>query len=85
MSRALPSGRCACADIAGLCDDLARQVERLSVSRRDPEAFFVERSEIAAALRGLGRVLPSRRDAMPPQPENPLDGKFLKCTGDHLR
>ncbi|WP_062223148.1 hypothetical protein [Aureimonas sp. D3] len=31
--------------------EMARRVERLTVSRRDPEAFFVERSEIADALR----------------------------------
>ncbi|WAJ26868.1 hypothetical protein [Antarcticirhabdus aurantiaca] len=30
---------------------LARRVERLSVSRHDPEAFFEERSEIVAELR----------------------------------
>lgn len=29
---------------------LARRVERLAPSHRDPEAFFVERSEIANAL-----------------------------------
>ncbi len=31
--------------------EMARRVERLTISRRDPEAFFVERSEIADALR----------------------------------
>ncbi len=38
----------------GLCDRievLASRVERLSLSHRDPEAFFEERSEIAHALR----------------------------------
>ncbi|MBB3937688.1 hypothetical protein [Aureimonas phyllosphaerae] len=36
---------------ADTLDDLARRVDRLSVSRHDPEAFFEERSEIVAALR----------------------------------
>lgn len=40
---------------------LARRVERLSVSCRDPEAFFVERSEIASELRAAARVLPPAR------------------------
>lgn len=31
--------------------EIACRVERLTISRRDPEAFFVERSEIANALR----------------------------------
>ena len=33
--------------------DLARRVERLRLSHRDPEAFFAERSDIADALRRL--------------------------------
>ena len=36
--------------------DLARRLERLRPSHRDPEAFFVERSEIAAELRRLARA-----------------------------
>ena len=52
--------------------DLCDRVRRLTVSRRDPEAFFVERSSIADDLHQLsraanaGRALPaasSRRDA----------------------
>lgn len=31
--------------------DLAEQVSRLSISRHDPERFFVDRSEIAHRLR----------------------------------
>jgi hypothetical protein len=33
--------------------ELARRVERLTVSRTNPEAFFEERSEIAYELRRL--------------------------------
>jgi hypothetical protein len=33
--------------------DLARRVARLSINRRDPEQFFIERSELAAELRRL--------------------------------
>ena len=65
-------------EAAELCDGLARRVERLSISRRDPEAFFVERSEIAAALRDLGRVLPAGRGAGGQQPGNPLDGQLFE-------
>jgi hypothetical protein len=35
--------------------DLAEQVARLSVSRHDPERFFVDRSEIAHRLRMAAR------------------------------
>lgn len=38
--------------------ELARRVERLMVSHRDPERFFVERSEIAAELRKIGGSFP---------------------------
>jgi hypothetical protein len=34
---------------------LAARVERLTVSRKDPAAFFEERSEIADALKRLSR------------------------------
>ncbi|KPH80669.1 hypothetical protein AE618_13095 [Bosea vaviloviae] len=37
---------------------LAARVDRLTISHRDPEAFFVERSEIAAALRGAAERVP---------------------------
>jgi hypothetical protein len=33
--------------------ELARRVARLSINRRDPEQFFIERSELAAELRRL--------------------------------
>ena len=36
-------------------DALARRVLRLVVSHRDPEAFFIERSEIAHDLRRLAK------------------------------
>jgi hypothetical protein len=41
--------------------DLAEQVSRLSISRTDPERFFVDRSEIAHRLRVAAgaRVPPS--------------------------
>jgi hypothetical protein len=34
---------------------IARQIARLTISRIDPEAFFVERSDIAAALKRIAR------------------------------
>jgi hypothetical protein len=41
--------------------DIAEQVSRLSISRHDPERFFVDRSEIAHRLRmaAWSRVPPS--------------------------
>jgi hypothetical protein len=39
--------------------DIASRVARLTVDRRDPEKFFVDRSELAAALRRLARTLPA--------------------------
>jgi hypothetical protein len=36
-------------------DLLARRVARLSISRRDPEAFFVERDSIFHALRAIAK------------------------------
>jgi hypothetical protein len=43
---------------------LARRVERLTVSRTNPEAFFEERSEIAFAMRRLAGAtgMPRRED-----------------------
>lgn len=32
---------------------LAARINRLTINRRDPEQFFIERSEIAAELRRL--------------------------------
>jgi len=40
---------------------LASRVARLTISRRDPESFFIERSEIANELRRIARTAPSRR------------------------
>ncbi len=42
-------------DLAAVLHDLARDVQRLIPDRRDPEAFFVEKSEIAARLRQLAQ------------------------------
>jgi len=42
---------------------LASRVARLTISRRDPESFFTERSEIANKLRRIARTAPSRRIA----------------------
>ena len=36
--------------------DLARRLERLRPSHRDPEQFHIEKSEIAAELRRLARA-----------------------------
>ena len=46
---------------AGRLAQLAAQVERLSVSHRDPETFFIERSEIVAELRAVSRNIVARR------------------------
>lgn len=40
--------------------ELARRVERLMVSHRDPESFYVERSEIAAELRKISGSFPEK-------------------------
>jgi hypothetical protein len=37
--------------------ELAARVDRLTIQRRDPEAFFVERSAIVGDLRRLARVM----------------------------
>jgi hypothetical protein len=37
--------------------ELAARVDRLTIQRRDPEAFFVERSAIVGDLRRLARVI----------------------------
>jgi hypothetical protein len=44
-----------------MLDDIARRVSRLTVSHRDPEAFFVARSELAHDLQRLARTLHRRR------------------------
>ncbi|BCB17327.1 hypothetical protein OCUBac02_02210 [Bosea sp. ANAM02] len=48
------------AEQAGRLAQLAAQIERLSVSHRDPEAFFIERSEIANELRVVSRNIVAR-------------------------
>jgi hypothetical protein len=56
---------------------LAHRVERLTVSRTNPESFFVEKSEIAHALRRLARTphQPRRdRDIGAHQGRTPFDG-----------
>ncbi len=53
---------------AGRLAQIAAKVERLSVSHRDPETFFIERSEIAEELRAVARVLPTRPGAGPKRP-----------------
>lgn len=45
---------------AGRLAQLAAQIERLCVSHRDPEAFFIERSEIANELRVVSRNIVAR-------------------------
>lgn len=42
-------------DLATELERLALAVQFLSVSRKDPEAFHIERSEIVHALRGLAQ------------------------------
>lgn len=50
---------------ARICE-LARQVERLTVTRHDPHRFFEDRSEIAEELRSLARTLPPARTRAEP-------------------
>jgi|GEM_PF-3131148 len=38
-------------------EELASRVLRLTISRRDPEQFFVERSDIAGEMRRLARAV----------------------------
>ena len=45
--------------LADVLQDLAARVGRLAPSHRDPEAFHEAKSEIAADLRRLSRVLPT--------------------------
>jgi hypothetical protein len=42
---------------------LASRVARLTISRRDPDSFFIVRSKIANELRRIARTAPSRRIA----------------------
>lgn len=42
---------------ADTIDEIARRLDRLSVSRRDPHAFFEERSELVDALRQAAKEL----------------------------
>jgi hypothetical protein len=37
--------------------ELANRVDRLTIQRRDPEAFFVERAAIVGDLRRLARMM----------------------------
>lgn len=46
-----PAEAAGAAPCSNRIEGLARRVERLSVSHRDPEAFFEERAEIVHALR----------------------------------
>lgn len=46
------------ADVCQSIAALASRIERLTVSHRDPEAFFIERSDIARELRAVARVPP---------------------------
>lgn len=46
-------------DIGAAVAAIADRIERLTVSRHDPHAFFEQRSEIAADLRAAARVLPA--------------------------
>lgn len=41
--------------------DIAHQVARLSIDRRNPERFFEDRSEIAHELRKLARAAEAGR------------------------
>ncbi len=45
--------------------ELARRAQRLTVSRRDPERFFVEREEISAGLRRMADSIDGGRRHAP--------------------
>lgn len=47
---------------AGRLAQLAVRVERLTVSRRNPEAFFIERSDIAEELRRAARAIDAQEN-----------------------
>jgi hypothetical protein len=49
--------------IAEAVECVVARVSRLTVSHRDPEAFFLARSELAAELRAIARRLYRRHDA----------------------
>jgi hypothetical protein len=50
-----PSSPLATVRIAEATERVAARVSRLSVSQRDPEAFFLARSELTAELRAITR------------------------------
>ena len=52
-------------DEASELRDLERRVRRLTISRRDPERFFVERDEIAAEIRSRADRLDGGRRRAP--------------------
>src|SRR5215813_1308508 len=52
---------------ADVLSRLADEVRRLTIDRRDPEAFFVKRSEIAHELRALARTNQDRPKSGPNQ------------------
>ena len=54
---------------SGVLIDLAARIDRLRPSHRDPEAFHVEKSEIAAALRRL---------AGPSRPATPCGSESMR-------
>jgi hypothetical protein len=47
--------------LAAAIEALATRVSRLTISHRDPEAFFVARSDLAAELRAIARALLAAR------------------------
>lgn len=51
------SAKCPCAVPADRLEELAFRVQRLMISHRDPERFFVERSDIADEMRRLARAV----------------------------
>ena len=67
---------------AGRLAQLASKIERLSVSHRDPEAFFIERSEIANELRSVSRNIVARSWVpVPAQPAGQAGREGLPVTG----
>jgi hypothetical protein len=60
IQRVLPVRSPRTGDIMNAADqlrDLSRAVRRLSPDRRDPERYYIEKSEIAARLSALARKL----------------------------
>lgn len=64
-------------DSSAALEHLAARVRRLAPSHRDPEAFHIEKGEIAAALLELAAAAPRRGN---PHRRRPADRRFTGCS-----